>query len=57
MKHLIKYLGVIVLLVGVVILAIPAFQGNLNNGILVVGLATIILGYLGHIFLNKRIED
>lgn len=57
MKQLIKYLGVIVLLIGVAILAISTFQGALNNGILVVGLATIVLGYLGHIFINKRIED
>lgn len=57
MKQLIKYLGVIVLLVGVAILAIPATQGALNNSILLVGLVIIILGYLGHIVINKRLED
>lgn len=57
MKELIKYLGVIVLLVGVVVLAVPAFQGALNNGILLVGLGIIILGYVGHIFINKRLEE
>ena len=57
MKQLIKYLGVIVLLVGVAILAIPTAQGSLNNGILTAGLVTIVIGYLGHIFINKRIED
>lgn len=57
MKQLIKYLGVIVLLVGVAILAIATSQGALNNGILVVGFATIVLGYIGHIFINKRLED
>lgn len=57
MKELKKYLGVIVLLIGVVVLAVPAFQGALNNGILLVGLGIVILGYIGHIFINKRIEE
>lgn len=55
MNVLIKYLGVIVLLIGVAILAVPTITGGLNNSILIVGLSTIILGYLGHIFLNKKV--
>ena len=57
MKQLIKYLGVIVLLIGVAILAIPTAQGALNNVILIVGLLTIIGGYLAHIVINKRLEE
>jgi uncharacterized membrane protein HdeD (DUF308 family) len=56
MKELLKYLGIIVLLLGVVVLAIPAAQGTLNNSILIAGLALIIAGYLGHIFINKKLE-
>ncbi|MDD4515810.1 hypothetical protein [Massilibacteroides sp.] len=57
MKQLMKYLGVIVLLIGVAILAIPAIQGSMSNTILIVGFITIILGYLGHIVINKRLEE
>lgn len=56
MSGLIKNLGVIVLLIGVVILAVPYLTGSMTNGILLTGLAVIILGYLGHIVINKRVE-
>lgn len=57
MKQLLKYLGVIVLLIGVAILAVYSAQGLKNNTILVVGLATIIIGYLGHIVINKKLGE
>lgn len=56
MNELIKNLGVIVLLIGVIVLAIPAFNGGMTNTILLAGLGLIILGFLGHIVINKRIE-
>lgn len=56
MSGLIKNLGVIVLLIGVVILAVPFLTGSMTNSILLTGLAVIILGYLGHIVINKRVE-
>ena len=56
MSGLIKNLGVFVLLIGVVILAVPFLTGSMTNGILLTGLAVIILGYLGHIVINKRVE-
>ena len=37
MNELIKNLGVIVLLVGVVILAVPALTGGMTNAILLTG--------------------
>ncbi|MDO4702620.1 hypothetical protein [Tannerella sp.] len=50
-----KYLGVLVLLIGVVILAIPAISGSAgSNVMLVLGLVLVLLGYVGHIFLNKN---
>lgn len=56
MNELIKNLGVIVLIIGVLILAIPALTGSVNNSILLAGLGFIILGYIGHIFINKKVE-
>ncbi|SEG07666.1 hypothetical protein [Parabacteroides chinchillae] len=55
MNELIKNLGVIVLLIGVIILAVPALTGGISNSILLTGLGVIILGYIGHIVINKRI--
>lgn len=56
MNELVKYLGVIVLLIGVIILAVPAISGGLTNTILLAGLGVIILGYIGHIVINKKME-
>ncbi|WP_293710756.1 hypothetical protein [uncultured Parabacteroides sp.] len=56
MNELIKYLGVIVLLIGVIILAVPAISGGMTNTILLAGLGVIILGYIGHIVINKKME-
>ena len=50
MNELLKNLGVIVLLIGV-----PAINGGLSNTILLTGLGVIILGYIGHIVINKRL--
>lgn len=54
MSELVKNLGVIVLLIGVIILAVPAITGGVTNTILIAGLAVIILGYVGHIVINKK---
>lgn len=56
MNNLLKYLGVIILLVGVAILAVPFMQGIQSNTLLLVGLALIVGGFLAHIFLNKKVE-
>lgn len=42
MNELLKNLGVIVLLIGVIILAVPAINGGLSNTILLTGLGVII---------------
>ena len=49
-----KYLGILVLLIGVGVLAIPAFSGTMSNGMLIAGLVLVLLGYVGHIILNKN---
>ena len=56
MNNLVKYLGVIILLVGVAILAVPSFMGTSSNGVLVAGLACVIAGFIGHIFINNRVQ-
>jgi uncharacterized membrane protein HdeD (DUF308 family) len=51
-----KYLGVIILLIGVVILAIPTIQGTVSNAMLGTGLVVMLVGYIAHIVINKRIQ-
>ncbi len=53
MKELSKYLGVIVMFIGVAFLAIPFFMGTINNTTLILGLVLIIEGFLGHIYINN----
>lgn len=53
MKDLAKYLGVIVMLIGVAFLAIPFFMGTTNNFNLLIGLILVIEGFLGHIYVNN----
>ncbi|MDR3268973.1 MAG: hypothetical protein LBT83_07895 [Tannerella sp.] len=52
-----KYLGVLILLIGVAVLAVPAITGGVTNNNLVVGLLLIVVGYIGHIVLTKKIES
>ena len=56
MNELIKNLGVIVLLIGVVILVVPFFTGGMTNSILLTGMVFSFIGYLGHIVITTRIE-
>jgi len=51
-----KYLGVLILLSGVAVITVPTIMENPNNTYLLVGLAMVIGGYLGHILLNKKIQ-
>ena len=57
MKELMKYLGVIIAIIGVAILAIPQFMGTTTNGTLATGLVVIIIGIFSFILINKRIEE
>jgi uncharacterized membrane protein HdeD (DUF308 family) len=51
-----KYLGVLVLLGGVAVLTVPTIIEKPSNTYLLVGLLLVIGGYLGHIFLNRKIQ-
>lgn len=56
MDELIRNLGVIILLLGVIILAIPTMAGAMSNAILLTGLGVIVIGYISHIVINKRMQ-
>ena len=56
MNEILKYTGVIVLLVGVLVLAVPFFSGTMTNTLLLVGLLLILAGFFTHIFLNKKLD-
>ncbi len=53
MKELAKYSGVIVMIIGVLILAIPFFSGTTTNTTLLIGLLLVIEGFLGYLFVNN----
>ena len=53
MKELARYSGVVVMIVGMLILAVPFFGGTTNNTNLLIGLLLVIEGFLGHIFVNN----
>jgi hypothetical protein len=54
MSNVLKYLGVLILLIGVVILAVHAMTGAVSNSILLAGLGIIIIGFLLHIVIGRR---
>ncbi|MGI6073124.1 MAG: hypothetical protein ACOYEA_00570 [Fermentimonas sp.] len=53
MKEFAKYIGALVMLIGVAVLAVPFFSGSLNNLHLICGLLLMLNGFLGHIFVNN----
>ena len=58
MKTLLKYLGLIVIVIGAVLLIAIHFTGNVNNnGILGLGALLVIIGLVGHIIINRKIAD
>lgn len=55
MKELLKYLGSILILVGVVLLAIYHFGSNPTNAYLASAGIIMIVGCVTHVVINKRI--
>ena len=53
MSLLLKYAGIIVVLIGAAIIAIPFFTNSLSNGVLVAGLVIEIVGIFLTIFLGR----
>ncbi|WP_221658981.1 hypothetical protein [Bacteroides salyersiae] len=58
MKGLLKNLGLILILAGVIILIACSFTGNVNNNaILGTSVVLVVLGLISYIVINKRITD
>ena len=58
MKGLLKNLGLILILIGVVILLAFLFTGNVNNNaILGTSVVLVVLGLISYIVINKKIAD
>ncbi len=53
MKEFAKYIGVLVMLIGVAFLVIPFFMGTTNNTNLIIGLVLVVEGLFGHIYVNN----
>ena len=58
MKGLLKNLGLILILAGVIILIACSFTGNVNNNaILGTSAILVVVGLISYIVINKRIAD
>ncbi len=58
MKGLLKNLGLILILIGVVILLACSFTGNVNNNaVLGSSVFLVVLGLIFYIIINKKIAD
>ena len=58
MKGLLKNLGLILILIGVVILLACSFTGNVNNNaVLGSSVFLVVLGLISYIIINKEIAD
>ena len=58
MKGLLKNLGLILILVGVIILIVCSLTGNVNNNALLgTSAVLVVLGLISYIIINKRIAD
>ncbi|MBF6598309.1 MAG: hypothetical protein ITF98_08790 [Fermentimonas sp.] len=53
MKEFAKYIGVLVMLIGVAVLIVPFMMGGGGNTNLIIGMAMVVNGMLGHIFVNN----
>lgn len=53
MKDILKYAGVIVVLIGALVLIIPGLLHTTNNSTLSVAGALLIVGFVAHIILNR----
>lgn len=53
MKALLKYSGVIIQLIGVILLLVPKFMGTTSNVTLVAGGSCIALGVIVYVVINR----
>jgi hypothetical protein len=57
MNGLVKYLGIILVIIGALVLIIPYFAGVIisNNTLLIIAICLFVAGLLTHIIINKKI--
>ncbi len=56
MNGFVKNIGVLVVLIGVAILAVPFITGGMSNTLLSVGFVVMLIGYFSHILINRKTE-
>jgi len=56
MKNLVKYLGIILVVIGIIVLAIKEFNKMEGNSFLGISAILIILGLVVHVIVNKIIS-
>lgn len=56
MKNILKYLGIFVMLIGVIVLAVYHFGNYTSNALLITAGVLVVVGAIGHVLLNKYIE-
>jgi hypothetical protein len=56
MKDILKNIGLLSVVVGVVILSLAVFKDTTTNSVLIISLIFVVVGFLGHIILNKVIK-
>lgn len=58
MKSLLKYLGLILIIIGTAVLVICYFTGDVNNNIILgSSMALIVIGLISYIIINKKITE
>jgi len=53
MKIFLKYLGIIIMIIGLIILAISEFSQKDNNTLLVISGGAIIIGLITYVVINR----
>jgi hypothetical protein len=56
MKNLVKYLGVLLVVIGALVIIIPALMNTTNNTTLGIAAVLLVLGMVGHIVINKVVK-
>lgn len=56
MKDLLKNLGLLVIIAGVVLLSVVVFKQTHSNTELAISLILIVVGLIGHIVVNRIVE-
>ena len=56
MKDLIKNLGILSIIIGVLILSLAVWRETQTNAKLVISLILVVVGFFGHILLNKYLD-